>query len=178
MVAVPAYAAANVQQDLIEELQHGGNLRADDLGRVKMPCVQRIKRLAADGIAQRIFMACDRVALHAKAKELALHRGEHRLLVVIGREDFIQRLRHDFAALDGVHTRVLVSIRHPEVHRAGLPCARRKRARDLEAALAVLHPETALVRVKTAQRKIPVHHGMRKIRGVEVEADVARLGPA
>ncbi|MPN57181.1 hypothetical protein SDC9_204875 [bioreactor metagenome] len=168
MVAVPAHAAADMKQHLIEELQHGGNLRADDLGRMKMSRVQRIEHLPANGIPKRILVACDRVALHAEAEELALHRGKNRMFVIGSGEDFIQRTGHDLAVPNRIRTGVFVAVRHPEIHRAGLSRARRKRARNLKAALAVLHPETALFLIKAAQGKIPVHHGVRKIGRVKV----------
>ena len=69
MIAVPTHAAADMQQNLLHKLEHGGDLRADDLGGVKMSGIQRIEHAAADGITKRIFMASDRVTLDAKTEE-------------------------------------------------------------------------------------------------------------
>ena len=52
VVAVPADAAADVQQDLVEVLEHGRDLVGDDLGRMVMAGVEAEELLARDGVAE------------------------------------------------------------------------------------------------------------------------------
>ena len=47
VVAVPAHAAADVQQDLVEARQDRRDLVGDDLGRVEVAGVEAEQRLAA-----------------------------------------------------------------------------------------------------------------------------------
>ena len=72
VVAVPAHAAADVQQDLVEVHEHRRDLVRDDLGRMKMAGVQAEELLARDGIAEVELVRADDVALRADAEELAL----------------------------------------------------------------------------------------------------------
>ena len=72
MVAVPAHAPADVQQDLVEVHEHRRDLVRDDLGRMIMAGVEAEELLARDGIAEVKLVRADDVALRADAEELAL----------------------------------------------------------------------------------------------------------
>ena len=178
MVAVPAHGAGDVQDGLIHEAHHGAQLGGDDLGGMEVARVQGIAQAVLDGVAHRELVAGHGEALHADAEQLALQAAGHVLLAdgLVG-EDFIQRSDHALAEGAGSHAGVLHAVGHPVVDGAGLSQLLGELIADLAAALAVLDPELAHVRLRAGQGQIAVHHGMGKIGGVEVQADLVRLGP-
>ena len=140
--------------------------------------VQGVAQAVLDGVAQGILVAGHGVALHANAEQLALQAAEH---VVLGDglvgEDLIQGRGHAVAIALGVHAGVLVAVGHPVVDGAGLAQLLGEGLADLAAALAVLDPELAHVRLGAGQGEVAVHHRMGEVGGVEVQADAALLGP-
>ena len=72
VVAVPAHAAADVQQNLRHEAQHGGNLVRHVFGRVIMAGVEADELLVLHRVAQIELVHADGVAFRADAEELAL----------------------------------------------------------------------------------------------------------
>ena len=97
MVAVPADAAADVQQNLIHEGHHGGDLVGDDLRRMEVAHVEAQELLVRDGVAQVELVRADDVALGADAEQLALHRVSRCLRFIgwanISSSDFFSRSR-------------------------------------------------------------------------------------
>ena len=76
VIAVPADAAADVQQDLRHEHQHRADLVGDRLGRVIVAGVERVEQLARERVAEIELVRADGVALDAEAEQLALERVE------------------------------------------------------------------------------------------------------
>ena len=72
VVAVPANAPADVQQDLVQIHEHRRDLVRDDLGRMVMAGVQAQELLAREGVAEVKLVRADDVALRADAEQLAL----------------------------------------------------------------------------------------------------------
>ena len=52
MVAIPAHAAADMQQQFVEKNQQGGNFVCDRLGWVEMSAVEGQQDFPADGIGR------------------------------------------------------------------------------------------------------------------------------
>ena len=72
VVAVPANAPADVQQDLVQVHEHRRDLVRDDLGRMIVAGVQAQELVAREGIAEVKLVRADDVALRAEAEQLAL----------------------------------------------------------------------------------------------------------
>src|ERR1700722_19095772 len=76
MVAVPANAAADVQEYILHVLEDGRKLVGDRFGGMEMARVEREDFLVRNGIAQVKLERADNVAFRADAKKLALDRIE------------------------------------------------------------------------------------------------------
>ena len=76
VIAVPADAAADVQQDLRDEHQHRADLVGDGFGRVVVAGVERVEHPARQRVAEIELVRADGVALDAEAEQLALDRVE------------------------------------------------------------------------------------------------------
>ena len=74
VVAVPAHAAADVQQDLRQEHQHRADLVGDRFGRMVVAGVERVEHLARHRVAEIELVRSDGVALAADAEQLAFDR--------------------------------------------------------------------------------------------------------
>ena len=76
MIAVPANAAADVQQDLRQEDEHRADLVGDRLGRMVVPGVERVEHAPRQRVAEIELVRANGVALEAEAEQLALDRVE------------------------------------------------------------------------------------------------------
>src|SRR5436190_11740852 len=73
VVAVPAHAAADVQQNLRQVEEHAGDLVGDALGGMEMAGVETEQLLARDGVAEVEFVRADGATLRADAEEFSFH---------------------------------------------------------------------------------------------------------
>src|SRR6185436_15009261 len=119
MVAVPTHAAADVQQNLRQELEHARNLVSNGLGRMEMAGVEAEQFEARDGIAEIEFVRANGAALHADAEEFRLDG----IKIVLRRErlleDGVERGGEAFARSLPVGRRVLETVGYPEVGHTG-----------------------------------------------------------
>ena len=76
VVAVPADAAADVQQDLRQEHEHRADLVGDRLGRVIVAGVERQTACRVERVAEVVLVRADGEALEPDAEQLALDRVE------------------------------------------------------------------------------------------------------
>jgi hypothetical protein len=177
VVAVPAHAAADVQQDLRGEREDRTDLVRDRLGRVVVARVEREEDLPRERVRQVELVRADRVTLHADPEQLALDR-----VAVAGRvdrhgEDLVERLDQACARPAAVDRRVLHAVRDPEVRDAGLAERPAHRLGDRPARDPVLDPEVADALVGVGEREVVGGLRVREVRRVEVEADAQRLRP-
>ena len=143
VVAVPADAAADVQQDLVQVHEHGRDLVRDDLGRMVVAGVEAQELLAREGIAEVELVRADDVALRADAEQLALDG----VAVVLGvdrlGEDRVQRFGEPLARSFAVDGPVLGAVGDPDVGHAGGAQGLADRGADAPAGDAVIDPEPA-----------------------------------
>ncbi len=143
MVAVPADAAADVQQELGDVHQHGGDLVGDRLGRMEVTGVEAQHLLPRDRVAQVELVRADHVALRADAEQLAFDRVEVVLRIELLGEDRVERFGQPLAGRLAVDGRVLVAVGDPDVGDARRAERLAHRRADLAAGDAVLDPEFA-----------------------------------
>src|SRR5439155_26732278 len=86
VVAAPADAASDVQQDLLEELEYARNLVCDGFGRMEMAGVEAEEFLTSDGVAEIEFVGTHGATFRADAEELGFDGVE----VEPGRERFVE----------------------------------------------------------------------------------------
>ncbi len=115
VVAVPAHAAADVQQQFGHVQQHRRDLVGNRFRRVEMAGIQAEQRLIFNGVPQIKFVRAHHIALRADAKELALNGVE-----VVGGierpgEDLVQRILQALTRAKAVNGRVFVAIGNPDV---------------------------------------------------------------
>ena len=177
VVAVPAHAAADVQQNLRQKLEHARNLVSDGFRGMEMAGVEAKQLAARDGVAEIEFVRANGATLRADAKEFRLNGVE----VVLGGqwllEDGVERGSEAFAGRLAIGGRVLETVGNPEVGHAG--CAERlaDRGADFARANAVCDPKLAdgLVRVREGEAIGGL--GMREASRIEVEAEAVRFRP-
>jgi len=92
VVAVPAHAAADVECNLRQIEEHGGDLVGDALGGMVVAGVERDEDLAADGIAQVELVRADHVGFRADAEQFAFDGVEIQLRIDLRGKHFVQRL--------------------------------------------------------------------------------------
>ena len=97
VVRVPAHGARDVERDLVGEEQHRRDLVRDVLAEVEVAAVEEAEHVVLRGVVHVELVRADGVALHADAEELALDRHLDERAVVVGREDFVERLLVDRA---------------------------------------------------------------------------------
>ena len=137
--------------------------------------VERQQLLVGDRVAQVELVRADHVGFRADAEQFALDGVE-----IMGRidrrgEQFVQRPFEYFPRPAAVDRHVLHAVGNPDVGDAGGAQAAAKGLADLAAGDGVLDPEAADAGVAMGQRETVGRLGMRKERGVEVQAD-AQLG--
>ncbi len=106
VIAVPPYAAADMQQELRHELQHRRYFVGQALGGVKVPGVQAEQLLPGRGVAHVELVRADDVGFGADAEQLAFDgvqivRGIERLL-----ENFVESGLQPFARRFAIHGNV------------------------------------------------------------------------
>src|SRR6185312_5496221 len=74
VVAVPAHPSADVEQDLVQPGQDGGDLVGDDLRRVEVAGVHAEQGLPGEGVPEVELVRADDVRLRADPEQLALDR--------------------------------------------------------------------------------------------------------
>ena len=141
-----------------------------------MPRIQK----AADARLRRVilikFVAADRVAFHADAEHLALHRGDHPLFIVI-RQNFVEGFFQAQTGSQPIRGNVLIAVGNPDIDETGTSHRLAQLRRDFQTSLAVVHPEFAGGFVRRREGKTVFHLGMRKKRRVKVDArDAVFLG--
>ena len=142
VVAVPADAAAQVQQDFIEEQQHRRNLVGDRLGGVEMARVEAQQLPLGHRVAQIELVRADHVALRADPEQLALDG-----VAVVGRvdrrgEQFVQGAAENLPRPKAVDGHVLHAVGNPDVRDAGRAQAAAEGLADPAAGDAVLDPDS------------------------------------
>src|SRR5438874_2213423 len=118
MIAVPANAAADVQQNFLQRGEDGGDFVGHRFGGMKMAGVQAKELLISDGIAVIELMRADDIAFGAEAKELSFDRIEIMPRIELLRENGIKRLLQPLAGCLAVHWDILVAVRNPNVRDA------------------------------------------------------------
>ena len=176
MVGVPADGPGDVQRDLREESQQGGDFVADHLGGVVVAVVHQRDALffVHGGVGQRELGAAHRISLHTDAEHLGFHAGLDLIKVIRLRQDFINA---GLVALAGTHAvggNVLEAVAGPYIHGTGLAQLLGQILADADAGLAMLHPEAAGVLVGAGQRQ-RVALGMTEKGRVEVRTKAVRL---
>ena len=143
MVGVPADGAGDVEGDLREEGQQGGDLIADHLGGMVVTVVHQRNALfpVEGGVAQGKLGAAHGVSLYADAEHLALDAGLHQLEVVRLAQNLVDAGLVAVARAFAIRRYVLKAVARPNVHGAGLPQLLGQILADADAGLAVLHPE-------------------------------------
>ncbi|MPN19444.1 hypothetical protein SDC9_166813 [bioreactor metagenome] len=81
MVAVPPYAARDVQRDLLRKQKHRRNFVGHNLGGMKMPVVEQANRVVLRGVIQVKLVRADCERFHTDAKHLRFH-GVNQITVV------------------------------------------------------------------------------------------------
>ena len=179
VVAVPADAAADVEQDL----GRGAAGRRRSCRRcVRWGGSGRRRGRAAfavlDGVAEVELVRADDVALRADAEELALDGVE-----VVGRverlgEDRVERFGEARARGLAVDGGVLHAVGDPDVGHAGGAEGLAHRGADLAAGDAVLDPEAADAGVGVGEGEAVGGLGVGEVGGVEVEPEAVRFAPS
>src|SRR6266403_183568 len=177
MIAVPTHAAAELEENVIHEAQHGRQLVGHDFGRVEVSGVQAQHDLPAGRVRQVELVGADRVALGADPEELALHGVPVDLAGDRDRDHLVQRLDQAPSWAEAVVRLVLGAVRDPDVHdrwRAQRPA---EMSADAATRLAMIDPEAADRRIGVAERHVLLALRMREAGGVEVEPDPPLLRP-
>ena len=115
VVAVPADATTDVEEDFRHIHQRGGKLVRDAFGRVEMPGVETEQHLIFDRVAHVELVRTDHVALAADAEEFALDRIQVVLRIELFRENSVQRIRQALTRREAIHRRILVAVWNPDV---------------------------------------------------------------
>ena len=121
VVAVPADAAADVQEDALHVREHGRDLVGDRLGGVEVARVEAEEDALPDRVAQVELVAADDERLRADPEELGLDGVEVEGGVDRLREDGVEALREALARSSPVDRRVLRPVGDPDVRDAGRP---------------------------------------------------------
>ncbi len=178
MVAVPAHAAADVEQQPGHVEQHGGDLVGDHLGGVEVACVEAEQHVAPAGrVAQVELVRADHVALGAEAKEFGLDRVVAEPAVNLGGHDRVERLAQQAARGEPVDRGVLEAVGDPDIAHAGRAERAAEVLGDAPAGDAVLDPEAAHVGVGAGQGEAVLRERVREAGRVEVHAAPGRLRP-
>ena len=143
MVGVPADGAGDVEGNLREEGQQGGNLVADYFGGMVVAVIHQRNALfpVEGGVAQGKLSAANGVRLHTDAEHLALDAGLHQLEVVRLAQNLVDAGLVTVAGTFAIRRYVLKAVARPDVHGAGLPQLLGQILTDADAGLAVFHPE-------------------------------------
>ena len=171
MVAVPADATADMQQDARNEWQHRAELVGHALGGVEMPHVEAEVPAALDGVGQQEIVGAHGAALRADAEELGLHGVDVVPRVQTARKDGVERFGEPFPRAAPVGGGVLHPVGDPEVGEAGLAGGASHRSADFPAADAVLDPEPAHDVVGVGEGATVLHLRVGEVGLVEVEPD-------
>jgi len=177
VVAVPADAAADVQQHFVEVHQCAGDLVGDHFGRVEVARVEAEQFAVLERVAHVELMRTDRAALGADAEEFAFDGVAVVTRVAFDGEDLVQRIGQAFARGEPVERGVFEAVRNPEVGDAAVAQFLAERFGDGAAGDAVLDPELPHARVGAGERQSVLHHRVREVGGVEVEADAVLFRP-
>ena len=178
MVAVPADAAADVQQDLRHERQDRADLVGDGLGRMVVAGVEREEHSARQRVAEVELVRADGVALDADAEQLAFDRVEVEGLGSIGSSKIassasVSRSRGACRSAGVSFMPSGIQSWSRRACRAPCPMA----SPIFAAGDAVADPELADGLVGVRERGVVGGLRVREIRRVEVQADAERLGP-
>jgi hypothetical protein len=177
MVTVPAHAAADVQQDLIEPRQHGGQLVGHNFRRMKMARIEAQQLAVAERVAEVEFVRTHHVALGAEAEELAFDRIA--LLLRIHRlgKNRVERFGKPLPRTSAVDRRILGAVGNPDVRHARRAQRPAQRRTDAPANDAMLNPETANGRIAMSQGKTVGRLGMSEEGWIEVKPQAAAACP-
>ncbi len=143
MIAVPAHAAADMEEQLRAEGEHGGDLIGDGLGGMEVAGVEADHQAIRERVTEVELVGADHEGLAAEAEELALHRVAQMRGVVLHVVDLIEGGLQERAVAGRLHRQFLRAVGNPEVvHRRRAELLPHRRG-DRAAALDVLDPEGA-----------------------------------
>ena len=134
-----------------------------------MAAVEEAEHVVLRGVVHVELVRADGVALHADAEELALDRDFDERAVVVGREDFVERLLVDRARRGAVGGDVLEAVGDPDVERGRRPHLAGEVLGDAEARDRVADPEPADLLVLGGERAAGRGERVGEVGGVEVE---------
>ena len=171
MVAVPANGSGDMEGDLREESQQGGDFVADDFCGVIVAVVhQRDTFISIEsGVAQGKLSGTHRVRFHADTEHFALDAGLDFGKIVGFGQDLVNGLPITLPRPHAVAGDVLETVACPDIHHAGLSQLLRQIAADADAGFPVLDPEPARLLVGGAEGQ-RVALGMGEEGGVEIAA--------
>ena len=177
VVAVPAHAPADMQENLRHEAQHGGNLVRQAFRGVIMPGIKADEFLMFHRVAEVELVHADRIAFRADTEELAFNRIAVVLRIEPLLEDGVERFGEPLTRSAPVGGGVFHAVGNPDVG-DGRRTQRLAHCRaDLTAGLTMLNPKLTDAFVLMRQRKAAGGFGMRKACGIEVQADTEGPGP-
>ncbi len=177
VVAVPANAAADVQQDFRHEAEDRGDFVGHVFGGVIMAGVEADELLVFHGVAEVELVHADRVAFGTDAEEFAFDGIEVVFGVELPGEDIVERGGEAFTGAASVGWDILHAIGDPDIGDRGGAERLAHGGADDAAGLAVFDPELADGTVVVGEREAAGSFGVGEERGVEVETDAERFGP-
>ncbi len=177
MIAVPAHAAADVEEHLVKEGEYRAEFVGDDLGRMVVPRVESEEESVLDRVGEVELVGADHATLRADAEELRLHGVEEVRGVHVGGKDLVEGLAEPLTVRLSVHGGILESVGNPEIADARSAQLTPHEGPDLTAHDPVLDPEAADALVRVREGKAVRRLRVRKKSPVEIEPDLLPLRP-
>src|SRR5665213_1559476 len=177
MVAVPANAAADMQQYLRHETQDGRNFVGHVFRRVIVAGVKADQLLVFDGVTQAKLMHTHCVALGADAEQLALDSVEIVVRIEPFFENLVKRAGESLARTPPVGRRILHAVGNPDIRNRGCGERLAHRRADFAAGLTMFNPELPYAFVRVRQSEALGGLRVREAGWVEIQADADGPGP-
>ena len=153
MVTVPAHAAADMEQDFVNELEDGRDFVREVFRGMEMAGVEAVEELVFDGVGEVEFVRADDIALRADAEEFALHGVEVEFAVHGHGENLVERGGEALAGRLAVVGHVLRAIGNPDIRDHRRAELLGDLGADLSTGDAVLDPELADFFIRMGERE-------------------------
>ena len=160
VVAVPADAAADVEQDLRQEHQHRADLVRDRLGRMVVAGIERVEHLARQRVRQIELVRSDRITLAPDAEQLAFDGIEVEGGVERFREHRVERFDQARSGSHAIYRGIFHAVGNPEVRHTRRAERFSHRGPDAAAGRRVADPERPNALVAMRQREVVSGLGM------------------
>lgn len=177
VIAVPADAAAEVEQEGRDIHQGGGNFVCKGFGRMEVTGVEAKDFLAADGVAEVEFVGADDIGFGADTEKFAFHGILDSICVQRLCKNLVECFLQALAWGEAVSGEVFHPIGDPEVYGAAIFLFEAEVLSDEAAGLTVADPEIPDGGIGMGEGASVGGKWMAEIAGVEVQRDLQIHGP-